>query len=137
MKTRITNLLTATLWLLIVAVWIPTFWVLLKLPGTWDGSNASALAEFTDDGLETVYYRIREPYSPNPSTTGYTNDSVTDDYSDLFSPLFEEPKVLTTRIGDYFIPLILFTLLVLAGQYLLSGKVALSFTNEQGAEEDE
>ncbi len=120
MKIRITNLLTATLWLLIVAVWIPTFWVLLKLPGTWDGSNASALAEFTEDGLQTVYYKIREP-CPNESTAGYTC-------------LFKE-TVLITRMDDWFIPFIVFTLLVLGGQYLLTGKVTLRFTKEQEADD--
>lgn len=125
MKKRITNLLTATLWLLIVAVWIPSFWVLLKLPGTWDGSDASALAEFTEDGLQTVYYNINRLHK---------NSCIEDNWL-LCEAQKEEGPVLETSIGDWFIPLIVFTLLVLGGQYLLTGKVTLRFTKEQEADD--
>ena len=127
MKTRITNLLTATLWLLIVAVWVPTFWVLVQLPGTWDGSDTSGLAYYTETDIRTVYAVVTkdgENCPLRPSKGDYTN-------------LFCERHELSTKTNDRFIPFVVFTLFVLGGQYLLSGKVALSFTKEQDAEEDE
>jgi hypothetical protein len=127
MKTRITNLLTATLWLLIFAVWIPTFWVLVQLPGTWDGSNDSSLLNYVEEDLETVSYRINEICTSERSPVD--NWLLQDD---------EDPPVcstLSTEIYDLFIPLIVFTLLVLGGQYLLTGKVRLRFTKEQEADD--
>ena len=125
MNTRITNLLTTTLWLLIFAVWIPTFWVLVQLPGTWDGSKASPLAEFTEDGLQTVYYDINRPHK----------DGCIEDNWLLCEAQKAKDPILETSIGEWFIPLIVFTLLVLGGQYLLSGKMALRFTKEQEADD--
>ena len=82
MKTRITNLLTATLWLLIIAVWLPTFWALAQLPGTWDGDKPSALLNYVKYELGTVYYRIDDPNKsrdcdPNPKSGGNTPNFLT------------------------------------------------------------
>ena len=77
MKTRLTNLLTATLWLLIVAVWVPTFWVLVQLPGTFP------LLSYVEGVLGTASY-------PCP-------------VNDYFDHFFCETPV--TSAGDWFVPL--------------------------------
>ena len=45
MKRRFENLLAMFLSLLISAVWIPAFWVLLRLQWTWDRDKSSALLD--------------------------------------------------------------------------------------------
>ena len=121
MKTRITNVLTATLWLLLIAVWLPTFWALAQLPGTWDGHKSSALLRYVEDELGTVYYRIDDP--PVGKYT-YLRDSFK-------KPVNKDPKNLSTRINDWFIPFVVFTLLVLGGQYMLTGGLTLRSAREK------
>ena len=138
MKTRITNVLTATLWLLIIAVWLPTFWALAQLPGTWDGDKPSALLNYVKYELGTVYYRIDDPNKsrdcdPNPKSGGEYSKLFDDDF--VFPPLKPcgKPlkKTLSTRTNDWFIPFVVFTLLVLGGQYMLTGGLTLRFAREK------
>ena len=114
-KRRITNLLIATLQLLITAVWIPTFWTLAELPWTLNEKReASALLRYVDDDLGTVDYVISKAHCEKKSSGKYSH-------------LFCEPK-LTTSTGRSFVPLIVFTLVILGAQYLLAGKATLRFT---------
>ena len=150
MKTRITNVLTATLWLLLIAVWLPTFWAFAQLPGTWDGDKPSALLSYVKYELGTVYYRIDDPNksrdcNPNPSSNpaesksgGKAESKSGGKYANLFNDDFVWPhlkpclkKTLSTRISDWFIPLVVFTLLALGGQYMLTGGLTLRFTKEK------
>ena len=115
MKRRITNLLIATLQLLITAVWIPTFWTLAELPWTLNEKReASALLRYVDDDLGTVDYVISKAHCEKKSSGKYSH-------------LFCELK-LTTSTGRSFVPLIVFTLVILGAQYLLAGKATLRFT---------
>ena len=114
MKRRITNLLIATLQLFISAVWIPTFWALAELPWTLNEKReASALLRYVDHNLDTVDYVISKAHCEKKSDGKY-------------SDLFCEPK-LTTSIGGSFVEVIVFTLVILGAQYLLTGKVTLRF----------
>ena len=143
MKLRITNVLTATLWLLIIAVWLPTFWALAQLPGTWDGHSSSVLLRYVEFELDTVDYRIHDPNKfrdcdPNLSSKpAESKDKKQSKYSYLYDPNYKPPcgkplkKTLSTGISDWFIPLAIFTLLVLVGQYLLTGRLTLRFTKEK------
>ena len=114
MKTRLANILTASLWLLIVAVWLPTVWVLLQLPGTWNGNDVSALTKYTEHELQTVHYHIDRPEERK--------------YGFLFDDA--SPR-LQTSLGDWFLPIALITLFVLAGPYLLTGRVTLKFSKAE------
>jgi hypothetical protein len=138
MKTRITNVLTATLWLLLIAVWLPTFWALAQLPGTWDGDKPSALLSYVFYELDTVYYRIDDPNKsrdcdPNPKSGGKYSKLFDDDF--VWPPLKPcgKPlkKTLSTGISDWFIPFVVFTLLVLGGQYMLTGGLTLRLVKEK------
>ena len=116
MKTRVTNLLIATTWLLITTVWVPTFWTLAQLPWTWDETEASALLKYVEYDIETIDYAISNPDCENGSwLTCYPE--------------------LTTSTGSSFIPFIVFTLICLAGQYLLTGKVTLRFLERKNDED--
>ena len=145
MKTRITNVLTATLWLLIIAVWLPTFWALAQLPGTWDGDKPSALLNYVQYELGTVYYFIDDPNKsrncdPNLSSNPAESKSG-GKYAKLFDDDFVWPplkpcgkplkKTLSTGINDWFIPFVVFTLLVLGGQYMLTGGLTLRLVKEK------
>mgnify|MGYP000867425541 CR=1 FL=1 len=123
MKTRITNLLTATIWLLITTVWLPTFWTLAQLPWTWNETNASALLKYVEYDIETIDYTI----SDADCEKKYGKE-------ERYNWLFCEPE-LTTETGFSFIPLVVFTLICLAGQYLLMGKVTLRFVRGKNDEE--
>jgi len=118
MKRRITNLLIATTWLLITAVWIPTFWTLTELPGTLDGTKASALLLYAEDDIETVDYTVSDSHCRKKF--GDKKD---------YNWLFCDPELRTTT-GTSFVPLIVFTLLILGAQYLLTGKVTLRLTRK-------
>ena len=122
MKRRITNLLIATLQLFISAVWIPTFWALAELPWTLNEKReASALLRYVDHDLDTVDYVISKAHCEKKSNGKY-------------SDLFCEPK-LNTSTGDSFAEVIVFTLVILGAQYLMTGKVTLRFT-KAAKEED-
>ena len=122
MKERITNLLIAALQLLITAVWIPTFWTLAELPWTLnERREASALLRYVDHDLDTVDYVISKAHCEKKSNGKY-------------SDLFCEPK-LTTSTGGSFAEVIVFTLVILGAQYLMTGKVTLRF-NKATKEED-
>jgi len=140
MKRRIANLLIATLQLLITAVWIPTFWTLAELPWTLnERREASALLRYVDDDLDTVDYVISKNPCEKKSSGKYSDlfdDEPTEKYSDrYFDELWCDPKLFTTSTGGSFVPLIVFTLLILGAQYLLTGKVTLRF-NKATKEED-
>ena len=115
MKRRITNLLIATLQLFISAVWIPTFWALAELPWNLNEKReASALLRYVDHDLDTVDYVISKAHCEKKSD-GY------------FDKLWCEPK-LKTSTGGSFVEVIVFTMVILGAQYLLTGKVTLRFT---------
>ena len=114
MKRRITNLLIATLQLFISAVWIPTFWALAELPWNLNKKReASALLRYVDHDLDTVDYVISKAHCEKKSDGKY-------------SDLFCEPK-LKTSTGGSFAEVIVFTLVILVAQYLMTGKVTLRF----------
>ena len=114
MRRRITNLLIATLQLFISAVWIPTFWALAELPWTLNEEReASALLRYVDDDLDTVDYVISMAHCETKSDGKYSDLSC-------------EPK-LTTAAGGSFVEVIVFTLVILGAQYLMTGKVTLRF----------
>ena len=130
MKTRITNLLTATIWLLITTVWLPTFWTLAQLPWTVNEGETSAMLRYVDDDLGTVGYTVRMTYF----------GKICFDEDDWLCSAREEMKeregrVYSTSTGSSFIPLVVFTLICLAGQYLLMGKVTLRFIRGKNDEE--
>ena len=132
MKRRFENLLAMSLSLLISAVWIPTFWVLLQLPWTWDGEKPSAFLDYVDQGIGTVEYRI----------------SITNDKGEWCDPGGETSldrefniwllcdKTLTTEIGDSFIGLVLLTLLILGVQYLFIARISLRFKKDEAHDQD-
>lgn len=126
MKRRFENLLALTLSLLMSAVWIPTFWVLLQLPWTWDGKKSSAFLHYVDQGIGTVEYHIAvindkgEWCDPDRIKTGER------DYNWLFCD-----TTLTTEIGGSFIALALLTLLIFGVQYLITGRISLRFKKEE------
>ena len=140
MKRRITNLLIATLQLFISAVWIPTFWALAELPWTLNEEReASALLRYVDHDLDTVDYVISKAHCEKKSGGKYSDlfdDEPTEKYSDnYFDELWCEPK-LTTSTGGSFVEVIVFTLVILGAQYLMTGKVTLRFskaTKEEGS----
>jgi len=122
MKKRHTNPIDGTLALVISAVWIPTFWALGELPWTLNEKReASALLRYVDHDLDTVDYVISKAHCEKKSNGKY-------------SDLFCEPK-LTTSTGDSFAEVIVFTLVILGAQYLLTGKVTLRF-KKAAKEED-
>ena len=132
MKRRITNLLIATLQLFISAVWIPTFWALAELPWTLnERREASALLRYVDHELDTVDYVISKAHCEKKSDGKYSDlfdDEPTEKYSDrYFDKLWCEPK-LKTSTGGSFVEVIVFTMVILGAQYLLTGKVTLRFT---------
>ena len=138
MKLRITNVMTAPLWLLIIAVWLPTFWTLAQFPGTWDGDKSSALLRYVYFELDAVDYDIHDPNKsrdcdPNPKSGGKYSKLFDDDF--VWPPLKPCGKPLnktpSTGIGDRFIPFVVLTLLVFGGQYMLTGRLTLRFTKEK------
>ena len=90
---------------------------------TWDGDKSSALLRYAEDELDTVYYSIHRPVLPLYKRTK--------DYSDEYLKGLWEGPALSIRIGDWFIPLAVFTLLVLGGQYMLTGRLTLRFAKKQ------
>jgi hypothetical protein len=130
-KTRITNLLIATLQLLITAVWIPTFWTLAELPWTLnEKKEASALLRYVDDDLGTVSYKFSNNCNKNKEKNWLLEDESAQRPSGKYSDLFDCERNLTTSTGSSFIPLVVFTLLILGAQYLLTGKVTLRLTRK-------
>ena len=136
MKRRVTNLLIATLQLLITAVWIPTFWTLAELPWTLnERREASALLRYVDDDVGTVSYKFSNNCNKNKEKNWLLEDEPEEKYSNsYFNNLWCESE-LTTSTGSSFIPLIVFTLVILGAQYLMTGKVTLRF-NKATEEED-
>ena len=132
MKRRFENLLAVTLSLLISAVWVPTFWVLLQLPWTWDGEKPSAFLDYVDQGIGTVEYRI----SSINDKGEWCDPEVTKPWERDYNWLFCD-TTLTTEIGDSFIGLVLLTLFILGVQYLLTGRISLRFRKEQAHDQDE
>ena len=53
MKNRITNLLTATLWILLLGVWLPLIWTFLTVQGA-ARSHDSWVANFLEDQLYII-----------------------------------------------------------------------------------
>ena len=53
MKNRITNLLTATLWILLLGVWLPLIWTFLTVQGAVK-SHDSWVANFLEDQLYII-----------------------------------------------------------------------------------
>lgn len=126
MKRRFENLLAVTLSLLISAVWVPTFWVLLQLPWTWDGEKPSAFLDYVDQGIGTVEYQITTP--PKRQCDPFCEPN----YFDLF-----DKSSLKTTVGDSFGMFSLFSLLVMGVQYLLTGRISLRFKKEEAPDKDE
>ena len=124
LKTRIKNLLIATTWLLITAVWIPTFWTLAELPGTLDNKKASALLEYAEYDIGTIHYSWSQTYYAKPC--GDAKNWLTCELAEEKAELDSLKYTIST--GGSFVPLTVFTLLVLGTQYLLTGKVTLRFT---------
>lgn len=126
MKTRITNLLIATLQLFISAVWIPTFWTLAELPWTLnERREASALLRYVDDDLGTIHYSWRQTYYAKPCSNPKEGSWLTCEYEEEKAEVDSIRYTIST--GDSFVPLVVFTLLILGAQYLLTGKVTLRF----------
>jgi hypothetical protein len=126
MKKRFENLLAMSLSLLMSAVWIPTFWVLLQLPWTWDGEKSSAFLDYVDQGLGTVEYQITSISDKGTSCIPGANPwERTDGWLTC-------ETTLSTEVGDSFIGLALLTLLILGVQYLITGRISLRF-KKQGA----
>ena len=137
MKTRITNLLIATIQLLITVVWIPTVWTLAELPWTLNEQReASALLRYVDDDLGTVSYKISDENCHKKKEKNWIlEDESAEKYSDsYFDKLWCESE-LTTSTGSSFIPFVVFTLICLAAQYLLIGKVTLRFIRGKNDED--
>ena len=127
MKRRFENLLAISLSLLISAVWIPTFWVLLQLPWTWDGEKPSAFLDYVDQGIGTVEYQIT-----NPPKRQCTPDPCEPNYFDRF-----DKSALKTTVGESFGTFGLFTLLAMGLQYLLTGRISLRFKKDEAQDQDE
>ena len=132
MKRRCENLLAVTLSLLMSAVWIPTFWVLLQLPWTWDGEKPSAFLDYVDQGIGTVEYRISSTNDKGEWCDPEGANPFQRDYNWLFCD-----TTLTTEIGDSFVGLVLVTLLILGVQYLLTGRISLRFKKDEAQDQDE
>lgn len=131
MKTRITNLLIATIQLLITAVWIPTVWTLAELPWTVNEGEASAMLRYVDDDLGTVSYKFKRTYYAE-----YWKCGAEDWLCSAREEMKErEGRVFTISTGSSFVPIVVFTLICLAGQYLLMGKVTLRFIRGKNDEE--
>ena len=127
LKTRITNLLIATTWLLITAVWIPTFWTLAELPWTLnERREASALLRYVDDDIGTINYSWTQTYFAKPC--GNERSWLTCELEEEKAEL--DSRRYTISTGGSFVPLIVFTLLILGAQYLLTGKVTLRLTRK-------
>lgn len=132
MKTRITNVLIATIQLLITAVWVPTVWTLAELPWTLnEQGEASAMLRYVDDDLATVSYEFKRTYYAEYWKCG-AEDWLC---SAIEEQLEEEGRVFTISIGSSFIPFVVFTLICLAAQYLLIGKVTLRFIKGKNDED--
>ena len=128
LKTRITNLLIVTTWLLITAVWIPTFWTLAELPWTLnERREASALLRYVDDDLGTVSYKFSNNCNKNKEKNWLSEDESAQRSSGKYSDLLDCERNLTTSTGSSFIPLVVFTLVILGAQYLMTGKLTLRF----------
>ena len=128
MKRRITSILIATLQLLISAVWIPTFWTLAEPPWTInERREASALLRYVDDDLGTVSYKFSNNCNKNKEKNWLLEDESAQTPSGKYSDLFDCERNLTTSTGSSFIPLVVFTLVILGVQYLMTGKVTLRF----------
>ena len=131
MKRRFENLLAITLSLLISAVWIPTFWVLLQLPWTWDGKKPSAFLDYVDQGIGTVEYQITSISDKGTSCVpGAKPWERTGGWLSCETPL-------STEIGDSFIGLALLTLLIFGVQYLFTGRISLRFKKDEAHDQDE
>ena len=131
MKRRFENLLAMFLSLLISAVWIPTFWVLLQLPWTWDGEKSSAFLHYVDQELGTVSYQITsvngkgercEPEATKPRE--HDNNWLPCDTN------------LNTKPADSFAGLALLTLVIFGIKYALSGRVSLKLIKEEETDND-
>ena len=131
MKKRFENLLAITLSLLISAVWIPTFWVLLQLPWTWDGEKPSAFLDYVDQGIGTVEYQITSisdvGLSCIPGAKPWRRD-----HNWLLCD-----TTLSTKTGDSFTGFALLTLLIFGVQYLLTGRISLRFKKDEAHDQDE
>ncbi len=131
MKKRFENLLAITLSLLISAVWIPTFWVLLQLPWTWDGEKPSAFLDYVDQGIGTVEYQIAGISDRGTTCVPKANPFLRhDDWVTC-------KMTLCAEIGDSFIGLALLTLLILGVQYLFTGRISLRFKKDEAHDQDE
>ena len=139
MKTRVTNVLIATIQLLITAVWVPTVWTLAELPWTLNEEReASALLRYVDDDLGTVSYSYKnsdENCNKNKKKNWLLEDEPEEKPSGKYSNLFVCGPNLTTSTGSSFIPLVVFTLICIAAQYLLIGKVTLRFIKGKNGED--
>ena len=130
MKKRFENLLAITLSLLISAVWIPTFWVLLQLPWTWDGEKPSAFLDYVDQGIGTVEYQIAGISDRGATCVPKANPFLrNDDWVTC-------KMILSTEIGGSFIGLALLTLLIFGVQYLLTGRISLRFKKNEAHDQD-
>ena len=134
MKTRITNLLTATIWLLITAVWLPTFWTLAQLPWTLNEQReASALLRYVDHDIGTIHYSWAQTYYAKPCSNPKKGSWLTCEYEEEKAEL--DSRRYTISTGGSFIPFIVFTLICIALQYLLIGKVTLRFIKGKNDED--
>lgn len=131
MKRRFENLLAISLSLLISAVWVPTFWVLLQLPWTWDGEKPSAFLDYVDQGIGTVEYQITGMSDRGTSCVPKANPFLRDD------DWLTCEMTLSTEIGGSFIGLVLLTLLIFGVQYLLTGRISLRFKKDEAHDQDE
>ena len=75
------------------------------------------MLRYVDDDLDTVDYVISKAHCEKKSNGKY-------------SDLFCEPK-LTTSTGGSFVEVIVFTLVILGAQYLMTGNVTLRFAKEE------
>jgi len=132
MKTRVTNVLIATIQLLITAVWVPTVWTLAELPWTLNEEReASALLRYVDDDLGIVSYEFKRTYYAE-----YWKCGAEDWLCSALEEMKErEGRVFTISTGPSFIPFAVFTLICIAVQYLLIGKVSLRFIKGKNDED--
>ena len=131
MERRFENLLSTTLRLLISAVWLPTFWVLLQLPWTWDGEKPSAFLNYVDEGIGTVEYQITSISDKGASCVpGAKPWERTDDWLSC-------ENTLSTEIGGSFVGLALLTILIFGLQYLLTARISLRFKKDKAHDQDE
>ena len=125
MKRRVTNLLIAALQLLITAVWIPTFWTLTELPWTLNEKNeASALLRYVDDDIGTIQFSSYKTYFAKDcrNARNWLTCELVEEKAEVDGIRY------TISTGGSFVPFIVFTLVILGAQYLLTGKMTLRFT---------